>query len=439
MEFFKKLIIVLFCMSLCFSCTEPDDFLDEPPMMLKKAKVKVMPSIETDALLKAKEDWQNITDALDNADQGETVLLGEGTFYLHKTIIRWDFNGTLKGAGRNETIIQTAPGYTFDRSASPDLEWSFESNDGHFMICFPHQTNSEKRTVVVSDLKIVINEPCDSYYIKKTGPNIQQNTLQAINVHYENLVGGAPGSWGDLSLTDKINLNVLYKNITVIGEEGSEYLGSGFSVKAGLTAFGASTGIFEAKNIYMENVANGMLLHAFCGENSKITVKNTKINNIGGDGIYSFLGACYNLTGNNFKNISGMAMQFFGNNPFETFDMPTNLSSVVKDNILTMNSTSAAIMGDRINNVQVYNNKITGTASSGIQVNFGFEPDNCNNWSVKNNNMCDLSVTNSAGATVILNKVVESEVKNNANQVVGGSSATDPSNIIGEDRECEDS
>ena len=186
----------------------------------------------------------------------------------------------------------------------------------------------------------------------------------------------------------------------------------------------------------MENVANGMLLHAFCGDNSKFTVKNKIIKNAD-TGIYSFLGASYNLTGNSFSNISGRGIQFFGNNPFETFVMPANLNSFVKNNVFVMdNSLSAAIMGDRINNIQVYNNKITGTGSTGIQVNFGFEPDNFNNWSVTNNDMCDLTVSNSAGATILLNKVVDSEVKNNANQIVAGSSAGDPTNIISNPKDC---
>lgn len=435
MNILKKLPIVFFCMGLCFSCSETDEFLDETPVMLKKAPLKVPPSMATNVLVKAEEDWQNISYALNNAGSGEKVMLGEGTFYLHKTIVCWDFNGIFKGSGMDKTTIQTAPGITFDRSASPILEWSFELNDGHFMICFPHHSNTEVRTVAVSDLKIVITEPCDVYHIHKRADNLERNTLQGINVHYENLIGGTPGSWGDVTLADKINLNVSYKNISVIGEQNPKYLGSGYSVKAGLTAFGASTGTFEAKNITIENAESGMLLHAFCGENSMFTVKNTTVNSAL-DGIYSFLGTSYNFTGNNFSNISGMGMQFFGNNPIVTFDMPTDLYSTVADNCFAMNSSSQAIMGDRIHNVSVKNNTITGNCHTGILVNYGFEPDNCSNWSIKDNDLCDLNVSHSAGATIVLNKVENSEVKDNANQVVGGSSAGDPSNFIGEGREC---
>lgn len=437
MKFFKKLFLVLFCIGLCFSCSESDEFLDDTPLMLKKAnanQVKVLPSTEIDVLTKAEEDWQNISDALDNAGPGETVMLGEGTFYLHKSIVCWDFNGTFKGSGMDKTILQTAPGITFDRSASPELEWSFELNDGHFMICFPHHSNTEERTVAVSDLMLVISEPCDVFHVHKRTNNLAGNTLQAINVLYENLLGGTPGVL-DPTLSDKIDLNVAYKNIKVLGEWDPDKYLSGYSVRAGLSAFGASEGTFEAKNISIENAANGMLLHVFCGENSVVTVKNTTLNGAY-DGIYSFLSSSYNITGNHFSDISGWGVQFFVNNPFVTFKMPTNLNSVVKDNILNMNSASPAIFGDRTNNVQAYGNKITGTALTGIQVNIGVEPDNCSNWSIKDNDLCDLAVSHPAGATILLNKVENSEVKNNANQVVGGSSAGDPSNDIGEAQEC---
>lgn len=440
MKTLNKILILVFCMSLCFSCTESDEFLEEPPVMLKSALVKVMPSTETDVLVKAQEDWQNINDALQNASPGETVMLGEGLFYLHKSIVCWNFNGTLSGTGRNKTTIQTAPGIVFDRSASPILDWSFELNDGHFMICFPHHSTIEKRTVIVSDLKIIISEPCDNYLLRHQifGTTNEGNTLQAINVHYENLVGGVPGSWGDLSLSDKIDLNVLYKNITVIGEEDPKYMSSGLSVKAGLTAFGASTGTFEAKNVTMENVANGMLLHAFCGNNSRVTVKNFNIDNTPA-AIYSFLVPSFDIKNNEFKNVKGLALDLFSNNPMVTFDMPTDLTSFIKNNLFIMDGTEAAIFGGQMNNVYVDNNIISGNCSTGIQVNFGAPwevPAIGTNWSIKNNDMCDLTVTNSSGSTIMLNKVAKSEVKNNANQVVGGSSAGDPSNSISNPKEC---
>jgi hypothetical protein len=238
-----------------------------------------------------------------------------------------------------------------------------------------------------------------------------------------------------LSLSDKINLNILYKNITVLGEEGSEYQGSGYSVKAGLSAFGASTGTFEAKNITMKNVANGMLLHAFCGDNSRVTVKNVKIENTPA-AIYSFLVPSFDIKNNEFKNVKGLALDLFSNNPMVTFDMPTHLSSFIANNLFIMDGTEAAIFGGRIHNANVYNNTFKGTSSTGIQLNFGapWEVGNCSNWSIKNNNLCDLNVTN--GATIMLHKAVDCEVKNNAYQIVGGSSADDPTNVISNPKEC---
>lgn len=440
MKILNKLLIVIFCMSLCFSCTEPDEFMDEPPVMLKKAQIKVMPSTETDVLLKAEDDWKNISDALNNAGPGETVMLGEGLFYLHKSIVCWNFNGTLKGTGRNKTTIQTAPDMEFDVRECPQLVWYWNTVDGHFVICFPQEPNDEKRTITVSNLKIVINQPG----VKWNSESNTNNHLQGINVHYVNLMGPPlteDPPIPDLNLPDKIDLNVKYENISVLGVyDLGIYTANGYSVNIGLAAFGASTGTFEAKNIYASDVYNAINPHVFCGENSVATIKNCKVENVG-DGCYSLYCSAYNIVNNDFRNISGYGFQLHTNSPVRTFVMPTDLVSSIKNNLLEMNSTFPAIHGSRMNNVDVYNNTIIGNSSTGIQINYGANweiPGNCSNWSIKNNDMCDLTVTNPDGATIMLNKVVKSEVKNNANQVVGGDeeSTTDPSNIVSNPKEC---
>ena len=101
--------IIFLVLMVCTTCTKDEALLtpDGENSLLKAAKTKVMPSTATDVLTKAEEDWQNINDALQNAGSGEVVQLAEGLFYLHKSIIRWDFNGTLKGSGMDKTTIQT--------------------------------------------------------------------------------------------------------------------------------------------------------------------------------------------------------------------------------------------------------------------------------------------------------------------------------------------
>ena len=59
------------------------------------------------------------------------------------------------------------------------------------------------------------------------------------------------------------------------------------------------------------------------------------------------------------------------------------------------------------------------------------------NWEIKDNNLCGFTVSNSEGATIFLVNTINSEIEDNAGQVVGGPSASDPSNDIGEAKECE--
>ncbi len=300
MKTLKKLLIVVFCIGLCFACSEPDVFVDDTPAMLKAknakqkaGKIKVIPSAATNALIKAHEDWQNINEALQNAGSGEVVQLAEGLFYLHQSIIRWDFNGTLKGSGMNETTIQTVPGELFDVSECPPLNFTFKNTDGFYMFCFAHHYNQEMRTVSVSDLTIIVDEPTTPYYQYKPGePPEEGNSIQALHVQYENL---------DNDLDNPVNLNVIYKNIVVIGEEDKgKYLNQGYSLYAGLAAFGASSGKFEAKNAKVEDANLAIISNFFNGENSTVTLKNctTRNNN---NGILSTLSHSWNIRYNGQK------------------------------------------------------------------------------------------------------------------------------------------
>ena len=130
-----KLLFFVACIGLFAGCEKDELIPDQNDPMLKKAvKVMVQPCSSADVLTKAETDWQNISEALQNAGPGETVQLTAGTFYLHKSIVCWDFAGTLKGAGMDETIIRTAPGMLFDVSDCPPVNWSFEEHDvGHFL------------------------------------------------------------------------------------------------------------------------------------------------------------------------------------------------------------------------------------------------------------------------------------------------------------------
>ena len=429
MKTLKKLLIVVFCMGLCFACSESDVFLDDTPELekaknakQKSGKTKVIPSTATDALTKAQEDWQNINEALQNAGSGEVVQLAEGLFYLHKSIVRWDFNGTLKGSGMNETIIQTAPGMEFDRTDSPPINWKLESNDGGFMFCFPHQYNTEIRTVTVSDLSIRVDERSTPYIRWKGGSKeMEFNSLQAINVHYENL---------DNDMENPIHLNVIYKNITVKGEKDEKYNYNDFSVFYGLSAFGASSGVFEAKNVWVENASGCIAPSAFYHANASVTVKNAHLKSCR-FGVFSFLNHSWTILNNEVTD-SWRPIVLLRRNAWGVLvDGPEGRSSI-KDNWIE--STGDLGFGIQfVSNVEVKNNIVKGNcAFGGIAGIFG------NNWIIKDNDLCGVVPTPPNNCTILFNNLTYSEIKNNANQIIGGLGATEPTNIIGEGWECDD-
>ena len=98
---FSTWVILLSCLLYTQpSLAEDDDDDDGGQVFI------VFPSTVTDPLTKAQEDWFEINEALQSAGPGDTVKLAAGLFYLHKTVVRRDFHGTLKGAGKNETTVQ---------------------------------------------------------------------------------------------------------------------------------------------------------------------------------------------------------------------------------------------------------------------------------------------------------------------------------------------
>lgn len=406
---------------VCTTCTKDDAFLspDGEEFLLKAAKTKVMPSTASDVLTKAEENWQNINDALQNAGSGETVQLAEGTFYLHKSIVVWDFNGTLKGSGMNSTIIQTVPGELFDVSECPPLILSFKENDGFFMFCFAHHYNEEMRTVAVSDMTIIVDEPTTPYYqYRNTATPQEGNTIQALHVQYENL---------DNDLAHPINLNVMYKNITVIGEQDEKYLNTGYSLYAGLAAFGASSGNFEAKNVKVENAKIGILPFVFNGDNSTVTVKNSMIRNTN-HGISSIFTRCWFILNSEFENCwVSIFLNKYNSGPIG--GLPAG-NSAIKNNRINV-TRGLCMAGYDMDNTEVKNNEFYGSGYTGLYTERG------DGWSIVNNDFC--GITDPVfGVTLYLINPMNFEVINNLNQTIGGTLPFDPSNYIGEGRECDD-
>ena len=92
----------------------------------------------------------------------------------------------------------------------PPVNWSFEDNNGSFFIAFPHNYFEGERTVNVSNLSIVVDEPTN----REANQTQNRNSLHGIMVYNINL---------DNNRDHLINLNVNYKNLSLIGEYDPVY------------------------------------------------------------------------------------------------------------------------------------------------------------------------------------------------------------------------
>ncbi len=394
----------------------PDDA--SPLLRRSDGTVFISPSTATDPLIKAQEDWDNINNALQNAGPGDMVQLGEGLFYLHKSIVRFDFNGTLRGAGKTETTVQTAPGVTFDVSEDPIKFFGFNFTvEGNGMFSFPQHFNTEERTVTVSDLTIVGNEPTTEWIRNVNGAFGGQptthNSLGAVSVYHVGL---------DNDLTNTIHLNVFFEDIAVEGVEDPKFsspFGTNFSMVVGLGALGAASGEVVVEDAHVRNAAVGMGLHGWAAEGSTVSVSDSEVENAFN---------CMNSEANNNWVVSDNE---FGNcaRGVRLFGV-SNSSAIIEDN--RFNTSVTGITALFVRNARVEDNTFMGSVLTGIFARGG------DNWEIEDNNLCGLTVSNAEGATILLNGTTNSEVEDNAGQVVGGTSASDPSNDIGEAEECDD-
>ena len=414
-----KLLFFVACIGIFAGCEKDELLTDQPDPMLKKAvKVMVKPCTATSVLEKAETDWQNITDALQNSGPGETVQLAAGTFYLHKSIICWDFNGTLKGAGVGKTIIRTAPGMLFDVSDCPQNEWTFELNDGSFMFGFPHHYFEGQRSVSVSDLSIIVDEPTTPVRRLIDSEKEQEyNSLKVITVFYENL---------DKDRDRPVNLNVFYKNISIKGEEDASYLYNGYSIFTALAAYGYSNGIFEAKNIQVANASGCVKPHAFFGPDAKISVKNCHFMNCY-HGVYAFFDHSWTILNNKIEDcVQGLALLKRG--PARQNWVGPLGNTYVKDNWVCFEGADAMGIGIQYaSNAQVKNNVLEG--SSG---NYGgIVSLVANNWTIRDNDLCGVSFR-----PIFLLYSSNFDIRNNYNQNITPVACSDL--IIGEGLACED-
>ena len=412
MKTIYRLLFFAACIGMIFGCQKDELIPDQDNPILKKAvKVMVQPCSSTDVLIKAETDWQNISEALQNAGPGETVQLAAGTFYLHKSAICWDFDGTLKGAGMGKTIIRTAPGMLFDVNDCPPVNWTFEKHDiGHFFIAFPHHYFEGERTVSVTDLSIIIDEPID---VEAT----ERNSLHGIMAYNIDL---------DNDRDHPIHLNVEYKNLSLIGESDPEYNYYGYSLFSGVSGYGYSNGIFEAKNVFVENAAGCVKPHAFFGPDANVFVKNCHFKNCV-FGVYAFFDHSWTILNNQLENsVKGLVLikkGAFG----QPWDGPDG-ASYVKDNWIHFEGADAMGIGIQYaSNAQIKNNVLLGISGQ----YGGIVSLRAANWIIKDNDLCGVSTK-----PIYLLFSSNFEIKNNYNQLVTPVACSEL--VIGEGYDCDE-
>lgn len=291
------------------------------------------------------------------------------------------------------------------------------------MFCFPHDFTEEERTVTVSDLAIIVSEPTTPYIRWKNDPAKQMefNSLQAINVHYANL---------DNDLANPIRLNVFYKNISITGVKDEKYHYNGFSIFTGLAAFGSSDGTLEAKNVHIKNASGCISPHIFYGDNATVTVKNSSLKSCR-YGIFSFLNHSWTILDNEIEN-SQQAISLLKQSPGPAgvIEGPDGNSWVKDNRIHFMGVLGLGVQNCK--NVQVKDNVFTGSGRYG-----GIACINGDNWVIKDNDLCGVATISPFNCTIFLINLKNSEIKDNANQIIGPG-ASNPSNIIGEPEECDE-
>lgn len=378
----------------------------------------VGPSAAADPLVKAQEDWQNISAALEGAEPGDVVQLRAGLFYLHRSVVTWDFAGTLRGAGEAMTTIQTAPGVPFDVSEAPTR--SFAANfavEGNAMFAFPHQFNDDGRTVTISDLTIVASEPTTPWTRDVNGPSpTTHNNLLAVVVYHVGL---------DNDLARTVRLTVVFRDMAVEGVQDGRFdgmAGTNFSLAGGLAAAGAATGRVSVEGVRIRNATTGMAFHVWNGEGSTVSVRDSEVENAYRC-INSEINHSWMISENEFVNCSRAAVTLIG---------PSNGVSTVVENVFGV-SGGVGLTGIWARDVQVKEKAFTGSGFTGIFLRAAA------GWEIAENDLCGLDVANGAGATILLMiNTTSTGVEENAGQVVGGPFAGHLSNDIRDAKPCDE-
>ena len=177
-------------------------------------------------------DWLNLIQAFDyakTAGDGSTVELAAGTFFIPRPLQVANFSGTLKGAGKGQTILRNAPGTEFEL-IGPPLEPT-----PYFMVFWLDGTDPDSdsfwpadrvQDLIFTGFTIVIDGPAQRWYSHCIPDHPGWQSMSFIGVR---------GRWTGLQhpiwdfhpddIMERSLVNTKFEHLELIG--GNDYGGGG--------------------------------------------------------------------------------------------------------------------------------------------------------------------------------------------------------------------
>ena len=170
-------------------------------------------------------DYVAIMDAFNAAQDGDTIQLAAGTFYIHKSIVVPEFTGVFRGSGKAITTIQTAPGIDFDLSEAIDWAGEVDPVYAASMFLFPYNPGGGQRSFTMSDISVLVTEPGvdppQDGFVDTRRPYLL-NTMHAVNVINTTFL---TVECLEYFLCETVNLEVSIENLRIEGVQDSGFRG----------------------------------------------------------------------------------------------------------------------------------------------------------------------------------------------------------------------
>lgn len=261
-------IIFLLVAMVCTTCTKDEDLLTPEGELstLKGAKVnKYIP--DTD-----------ITDQLRNdIEAGLDVTLPAGHFYLSETILTGYLGGTIKGAGKNITIIEAAPGFK-----------SLPNPGGALVSCMLNVLATGDLTIKAMTFIVSGDHPAEEHFNPWTGSSTNIDNvivIRGIDISaiikdikiIGEYVGDIEGAYNGYNISfPLIGVGLMSPKPLSLEVKDCEIEGSG---GPGIEFYGSDGGSGEIKDNIVSNTQFGVWLGPR-NVDSDITVKDNEFQNI---------------------------------------------------------------------------------------------------------------------------------------------------------------